>query len=38
METRVRRLDGRELCLPCFEAALGGEQRVASPGQARPGG
>lgn len=31
METRVRRLDGRDLCVPCFEAALGGEQRVASP-------
>jgi formylmethanofuran dehydrogenase subunit E len=22
METRVRRLDGRELCTPCFDAAL----------------
>ena len=31
METRVRRLDGRELCLPCFDAALSGEQRVAPP-------
>jgi len=24
METRIRRLDGRELCPPCFEAALSG--------------
>jgi formylmethanofuran dehydrogenase subunit E len=24
METRVRRLGGRELCQPCFDAALGG--------------
>ena len=23
METRIRRFDGRELCPPCFEAALG---------------
>lgn len=38
METRIRRLDGRELCVPCFEAALGGEQRVALPGGVRPGG
>jgi formylmethanofuran dehydrogenase subunit E len=22
METRVRRLDGRDLCIPCFEGAL----------------
>ena len=36
METRIRRLDGRELCQPCFDAALAGEQRVAPPG--RPGG
>lgn len=31
METRVRRLDGRELCLPCFEDALAGTARVSSP-------
>ena len=31
METRVRRLDGRELCVPCFDAALAGEERVAPP-------
>ncbi|MGI9032807.1 MAG: FmdE family protein [Acidimicrobiales bacterium] len=31
METRVRRLDGRELCLPCFEAGLVGTVRVAPP-------
>jgi len=29
METRVRRLDGRELCQPCFDAALAPEQPVA---------
>jgi formylmethanofuran dehydrogenase subunit E len=29
METRVRRLDGRELCQPCFDAALSPEQPVA---------
>ena len=31
MESRVRRLDGRELCQPCFERALAGEAPVASP-------
>jgi formylmethanofuran dehydrogenase subunit E len=29
METRVRRLDGRELCLPCFEDALAGTVRIS---------
>lgn len=28
METRVRRLDGQELCTPCFEQALSTEQPV----------
>jgi formylmethanofuran dehydrogenase subunit E len=28
METRVRLLDGRQLCPPCFELALSGEERV----------
>ena len=28
METRVRRLDGRELCQPCFDGALAPEQPV----------
>ena len=28
METRVRRLDGQELCVPCFDAALAGEETV----------
>ena len=37
METRVRRLDGRNLCVPCFDAALSGEQRVAPPATGRPG-
>ncbi len=27
METRVRRLDGRELCSPCFDAALSTDNR-----------
>ena len=31
METRVRRLDGRELCLPCFEDALAGTVRLPTP-------
>ncbi len=31
METRVRRLEGRELCIPCFESAMAGEEPVASP-------
>lgn len=31
METRVRRLDGRELYQPCFEAALAGKALVATP-------
>ncbi|MEO7555274.1 MAG: FmdE family protein [Acidimicrobiales bacterium] len=28
METRIHRLDGRELCVPCFEAGLRGEAPV----------
>ncbi len=28
METRIRRLEGRELCIPCFEAALAGRAPV----------
>lgn len=28
METRIRRLDGQELCPPCFDAALAGEEPV----------
>ena len=32
METRVRRLDGQELCSPCFDVALGGEQPVVVKG------
>ena len=31
METRIRRLDGQELCLPCFDAAIAGEEPVATP-------
>ena len=32
METRIRRLDGRDLCVPCFDAALSGTTPVALPG------
>lgn len=35
METRIRRLDGRELCPPCLDAAWAGEQPVAAPGLGR---
>jgi formylmethanofuran dehydrogenase subunit E len=31
METRIRRLDEQEWCLPCFDDALSGTVRVASP-------
>lgn len=31
METRIRRLDGKELCPPCFEQSLAGATPVASP-------
>ncbi len=34
METRIRRLDGREVCLPCFEDALAGVERVSIPRRA----
>ncbi len=34
METRVRRLDGRELCNPCFEQAMAGASPVAPPSPA----
>jgi len=37
METRVRRLDGRDLCTPCFDAVFGGEESVASPTVGRRG-
>ncbi|MDQ3569909.1 MAG: FmdE family protein [Actinomycetota bacterium] len=37
METRVRRLDGRELCQPCFDAALAGKAPVAAPTAKAPG-
>lgn len=33
METRVRRLHGRDLCIPCFEAELGGATPVAVTGR-----
>ncbi len=36
METRIRRLDGRQLCIPCFERALAGTSPVAAPTQRRP--
>ena len=28
METRIRRLEGRDLCVPCFDAALAGTAPV----------
>ncbi len=31
METRIRRLDGRELCLPCFQDEMAGDVRLPSP-------
>jgi len=31
METRVRRLDGRDLCPPCFDTVFAGEEPVAAP-------
>ncbi|MDP8927869.1 MAG: TraR/DksA C4-type zinc finger protein [Actinomycetota bacterium] len=31
METRIRRLEGRDLCLPCFEQEMSGSVRLASP-------
>jgi formylmethanofuran dehydrogenase subunit E len=33
METRIRRLDGRDLCQPCFDAALSPVQPVALRGR-----
>ncbi len=33
METRVRRLEGRDFCVPCFDAALSGTASVAPPRQ-----
>ena len=35
METRVRRLDGNDLCPPCFDAAIAGEEPVAAPALGR---
>jgi len=37
METRIRRLDGDELCGPCFDARLAGRSPVAPPTTRRPG-
>ncbi len=31
METRIRRLDGRDLCPPCFDVVFAGEEQVAAP-------
>jgi formylmethanofuran dehydrogenase subunit E len=33
METRIRRFEGAELCLPCFESRLAGNVPLASPGR-----
>ena len=35
METRIRRLDGRSLCQPCFDAALSPDQPVVLRGAGR---
>jgi formylmethanofuran dehydrogenase subunit E len=35
METRIRRLDGRDLCQACFDVALAPDQPVAMRGAAR---
>jgi formylmethanofuran dehydrogenase subunit E len=35
IETRVRRLDGRDLCQPCFDAALSPDQPVVLRGARR---
>ncbi len=31
METRITRLDGRELCRPCYDQSMAGEAPVATP-------
>ncbi len=36
METRVRRLDGCELCQPCFAQEMAGTVRIAAPSPGRP--
>ncbi len=36
METRVTRLDGRELCRPCYDRSMAGEAPVASPMRRTP--
>ena len=38
METRIRRMGGLDLCMPCFDAALAGEEPVAAPATRRPPG
>ena len=35
METRIRRVDGQELCPPCFEAVWAGEETVGAPSLGR---
>ena len=36
METRIHRLDERDLCTPCFDAALAGEEPLAAPTRGLP--
>ncbi|MGI8537418.1 MAG: hypothetical protein ACR2K2_13235 [Mycobacteriales bacterium] len=38
METRVRRLRGEQLCLPCFDVALTGAAPAKSPRPDAPTG
>lgn len=33
METRIRRLDGRDFCPPCFDCVLAGEEELAAPSE-----
>ncbi len=37
METRIRRLDGRFLCVPCFDQAMAGSVSVGTPPVRGPG-
>ncbi|MBA2280768.1 MAG: formylmethanofuran dehydrogenase [Acidimicrobiia bacterium] len=38
METRIRRLDGADLCPPCFDAAVAGVASLSVPTRTRPAG
>ena len=36
METRITRLDGRELCRPCYDQSMAGQEPVAIPMRKQP--